>query len=187
MTILNMAAFACADMCFVMLAHLEPDLHKCLTSHTTDSERVKTFTTVMERIHLLPQNKIVKNKTEKESLGLRNLGNKAFENGNDKEAHHLYTKSIATAPFPTELELETSVIKYDALAIALANRSAVLFRGGKYESCLKDISQAVKYKYPEHLLYKLFERQGRCFQYLGRKNESMESLNVSNLKAKFYN
>ena len=163
--------------------HIASDKYK-ITSQT-NAERVRTVTAILEKRNLLPQEKVVKNKTKEESLQLRHLGNKVFLNGDLKEAHKLYTKSIATAPFPTEEELQTDEIKCEALGIAFANRSAVLFREGKYESCFKDIDQALKYKYPEHLLYKLYERQGKCLHQLGRKEKAVESLNVSNLKTKF--
>ena len=163
------------------------DSDKYNIASQTNAERVRTVTAILERRHLLPREKIVKKKTKEESLQLRQLGNKAFLNGDFKEARKLYTKSIATAPFPTEEELKNGQIKCEGLGIAFANRSVVLFRDGKYESCLKDIGQALKYKYPERLLYKLYELQGKCLHQLGRKEKAVESLNVSNLKTKFCN
>jgi hypothetical protein len=124
------------------------------------------------------------------SVDLRNSGNKAFQKKDDSTALMLYTQSIATAPFPSTSKIPNQGLQTDvaenendntsaALALALANRSAVLFSMSNYESCLSDIKQAMKYNYPSKLLYKLFERQGKCFHALGRTKYAVDSLHVS--------
>jgi hypothetical protein len=150
---------------------------------TNDSDRVETITNILKLNGLLPCKKVLSNKSSEKSIELRNLGNRAFGK-NNREALRLYTESIAAAPYPTEVELTKCEVTCDALAIAFANRSAVLFSMGKYEICLKDISQVLKFGYPEKLMYKIYERQGKCLQYLGRKNEALDSVNVSNLVIK---
>ncbi|KAJ9594025.1 hypothetical protein L9F63_014541 [Diploptera punctata] len=146
---------------------------------TKNSERVKYATDILKRYNLLPDERIMKVKSLEKSLELKNSGNRAFVQKDDKEALLLYTKSIAAAPIPTEQDLSMPVTENanDALAIAFANRSAVLFRLEKYNLCLQDISQALKYNYPNKLQYKLFERQGKCLQHLGRKKDAMNSIN----------
>ena len=37
----------------------------------------------------------------------------------------------------------------------------------EYENCLSDISAALYFGYPANLQYKVYERQGRCYQALG--------------------
>ncbi|KAJ9581405.1 hypothetical protein L9F63_023420, partial [Diploptera punctata] len=137
---------------------------------TKNSERVKYATDVLKRYNLLPDEMEMKVKSLEKSVELRNSGNKAFVKKDNKGAILLYTKSIAAAPFPTENA-------NDALAIAFANRSAVLFRLGKYKLCLQDISQALKYNYPNKLVYKLFERQGKCLRHLGTNKDATNSIN----------
>ncbi|KAJ9594028.1 hypothetical protein L9F63_014544, partial [Diploptera punctata] len=156
---------------------LEFDLKNEFMNLTKNSDRVKYATDILERYNLLPDEKIIKVKSLEKSLELRNSGNKAFVEKDDKGALLLYTQSIAVAPFPTKEGLPKTENPNDALAIAFANRSAVLFRLGKYNLCLQDISQALKYNYPNKLVYKLFERQGKCLLLLGRNKDATNSIN----------
>ncbi|KAJ9579142.1 hypothetical protein L9F63_024750 [Diploptera punctata] len=149
---------------------------KLFSIQTTNSGRVKIATDLLKQENLLPDGKLLENKSLEKSIELRNLGNKEFMRKNDTEALLLYTKSIATAPFPINVPLNNGH-EAEALSIAFANRSAVLFSLGKYELCLQDISQAIKNNYPKKLLYKLYERQGKCMQYLGRKTEGIDNIN----------
>ncbi|KAJ9594027.1 hypothetical protein L9F63_014543 [Diploptera punctata] len=142
---------------------------------TKNSERVKYATDILKQYNLLPNEMVTKVKSLEKSVELRDSGNKVFVKKYE-EALLLYTKSIAAAPFPTTENAN------DALAIAFANRSAVLFRLGKYNLCLQDISQALKYNYPNKLQYKLFERQGKCLHYLRRNKDATNSINVSIIK-----
>lgn len=159
---------------------------------TSNSNRVEIASQLLKEHNLIatPGRYLRGNeKSLTRSIDLRNSGNKAFQKKDDKTALMLYTQSIATAPFPSmskisNEELETDFAENEddtsvALALALANRSAVLFSMSNYEACLSDIKQAMKYNYPNKLLYKLFERQGKCFQALGNLKSAMESLFVS--------
>lgn len=48
-------------------------------------------------------------------------------------------------------------------AIILANRSATLYHMEKYDETLIDIKRSLDYGYPKELLYKLYERQAKCY------------------------
>lgn len=160
---------------------------------TNDSDRVEIATQILKEHNLLLTCKEFLRENGKSltrSIDLRNSGNKAFQKKDDRTALMLYTQSIATAPFPSILdicneELQTELAENEnnctseALALAFANRSAVLFSMGNHEACLNDIRQALKYNYPNKLLYKLFERQGKCMQALGKTEDAVENLNVS--------
>lgn len=160
---------------------------------TNDSDRIEIAMQLLEEHNLIvTHNRFDREsvKSFKRSLDLRNSGNKLFQMKDDRAALMLYTQSIATAPFPgssniSNQELQTQLgenendCTSEALALALANRSAVFFSMGNHEACLNDIRQAMKYNYPQKLLYKLFERQGKCLQALGRIENAMESLCVS--------
>ena len=51
---------------------------------------------------------------------------------------------------------------FQELALGYANRSAVLFQMKEYQLCIRDITRAFNYSYPNNLMYKLFERKARC-------------------------
>jgi hypothetical protein len=160
---------------------------------TNDSDRTQIATQLLKEHNLLLTCKRFlreDGKSVTRSIDLRNSGNKAFQKKDDRTALLLYTQSIATAPFPstskiskeemhTELTENENNYTSEALAVALANRSAVLFSMGDHEACLGDVGQALKYNYPNKLLYKLFERRGKCLQALGRIEEAVESVCVS--------
>lgn len=103
-------------------------------------------------------------------------GNAEFtkSNTNLTQALLCYTKSIAAAPYPASENDDSN-----DLAIAFANRSAVLFAMGKYNECTGDITQTLKFQYPDTLKYKVFMRKGECLQIMGRAEEAMESFEVS--------
>ncbi|XP_012286362.1 SET and MYND domain-containing protein 4 isoform X2 [Orussus abietinus] len=56
------------------------------------------------------------------------------------------------------------------LALAYANRSAVLFRFKKYKESLGDIDRALDLDYPDHLKPKLLLRKGVCLRALGEQD-----------------
>ncbi|KAJ8935103.1 hypothetical protein NQ314_012999 [Rhamnusium bicolor] len=74
----------------------------------------------------------------------RQKGNAMFKVRKNREAVELYTRSIALAEDKSE-----------CLALAYANRSAVLFEKGFYEECLMN-------NYPENLKPKLLTRQEKA-------------------------
>lgn len=62
------------------------------------------------------------------------------------------------------------------LALAYANRSAVLHDEGDWLHCLRDIRLALDTGcYPPHLEHKLHERQGNCWLKLAEKSLAMDS------------
>ena len=107
------------------------------------------------KLPLKPKSK----KDAEKSKKLRDLGNKNFQSKVNEEAIRYYNESIMAAPFTEGQSREA--------ALGLANRSVVLYNLAEYETCLSDISAALMFGYPENLQYKMFERQGKCFQALG--------------------
>ncbi|XP_069705768.1 SET and MYND domain-containing protein 4-like [Periplaneta americana] len=155
-----------------------------------DFDRVEVGMELLKENGLLvPSNKFPRLNMKSTALAvdLRNSGNGAFQVKDDKRALMLYTESIATAPVPSLCTRTSTHEQIDAgqnesandpaaLSLAFANRSATLFSMGNYKECLKDIEEALKYNYPNKLLYKLFERQGKCYRILGRLNSAKTSL-----------
>ncbi|KAL3285325.1 hypothetical protein HHI36_019434 [Cryptolaemus montrouzieri] len=99
-------------------------------------------------------------KDDNVSTKYRQQGNIYYSKQNLKESLNSYTKSICYAS-PTSEEY----------SLALANRSAVTFRLGKYEDCLKDIDQCLESKYPQNLRLKVLIRKAECLQKLKKYND----------------
>ncbi|XP_033155180.1 SET and MYND domain-containing protein 4 [Drosophila mauritiana] len=72
------------------------------------------------------------------------------------EAMVLYTRSYVALPSENVAEIR----------VVLANRSATLYHMQKYQECLIDIKRALDLSYPKDLIYKLYERQARCYMAL---------------------
>lgn len=81
----------------------------------------------------------------------RLVGNVAFRNKKYYDALRLYTESVANAPVGSV-----------ELALAYANRSAVLITMGKLTECLLDINRAFQENYPEARRQKLVDRKNKC-------------------------
>ncbi|XP_041366619.1 uncharacterized protein LOC121381395 [Gigantopelta aegis] len=118
---------------------------------------------VHEVIHVEEWNK---EKSEVQARVLRTSGNKSYQRKQFKESLEMYTESILKAP----VEGDSS-----ELALAFANRSAVFYHLKMYALCLQDIHFALKYGYPEHNRYKLFERKGKCCYHLKMKEEAISA------------
>lgn len=128
-------------------------------------DRIMFTLNVMLEYNIIPQ--VCDNKKDaKESEKLREQGNKIFistplKNYTCVEALKLYTKSIAYAPYPSE-----------QLALAYANRSAVLIKLHKYKLCIQDIDRTLALAYPNNLRAKLYVRKVECLNAL--KNPNVE-------------
>ena len=108
-------------------------------------------------------------KDRSESQKLRNLGNQVYQKNRLSEALEYYSQSICLAPHPlppntymNHPQDQEETFSYEELALGYANRSAVLFQMKEYELCIRDITRAFNYSYPNNLMYKLFERKSRC-------------------------
>ncbi|XP_011192734.2 SET and MYND domain-containing protein 4 [Zeugodacus cucurbitae] len=84
---------------------------------------------------------------------LKEKGNQAFKAKNWFEAMLFYTKSYMALPEH----------KVSDRAIILANRSATLFHMEKFDEALIDVKRSIDLGYPKDLIYKLYERQARCY------------------------
>ncbi|XP_033231354.1 SET and MYND domain-containing protein 4-like isoform X2 [Belonocnema kinseyi] len=100
------------------------------------------------------------NKNAEKAIQYKDDGNSKFLNAKTSldflETFKLYTQSIAYA-------LNNS----KELALAYANRSAILIHVGKYQDCLADINRALNLNYPNNLKSKVFLRKAECLLALG--------------------
>lgn len=92
----------------------------------TNLERVKFAAEYLEKFGLWPRVSAGCLRSDELSVRYREDGNRAFKGKRDGEALEMYTKSIAFAKSGSE-----------AMGLAFANRSAVLFERKLYRECLE--------------------------------------------------
>lgn len=91
----------------------------------TNAKRVDFAYRLLDDYHLLPA--LVQDlKNNELAAKVRQKGNEMFKVKKNREAIEFYTQSVALAEYGSEY-----------LALAYANRSAVLFEKGFYRECLK--------------------------------------------------
>ncbi|KAJ3645435.1 hypothetical protein Zmor_023093 [Zophobas morio] len=112
----------------------------------TNLDRVNFVYKDLRKFKLFPKS-VKCGKSDAESQGLRERGNEAFGEGGYRLALERYTASLAAAKGP------------GFLALAFANRSACLYKLGRFQECLTDIERAFANNYPERLKPKLIERR----------------------------
>lgn len=95
-------------------------------SYESSVERVEFVSGLLERFELWPRVSVSCGKIDMVSGEYRELGNRAFKRKQDGEALEMYTRSVAFAKEGSE-----------ALGLAFANRSAVLFANKLYKECLQ--------------------------------------------------
>jgi hypothetical protein len=88
--------------------------------------------------------------------------------GDDDGAIELYSKSLAYAT------------SEEVMALALANRSAALYRKELYRECLIDVDAALAHGYPEDKKSKLKERAGKAIHSLQQSHRD-DNQNISDL------
>lgn len=118
--------------------------------------------------------------TEKDSVRSekhRNRGNQFFKSKEDDKALSEYNAAVRWGASSDQ-----------TLSLALANRSAVLFRRREYKKSIDDIELALRTGYPDSLAYKIMERRARAFSctgdLVGARTElerARETVNKSNL------
>ena len=115
----------------------------------------------------------------------RQKGNQLYKAERLGEAMISYTASVLVAPVTdcdnddhgTEESGSEDVEKANSeFVLALGNRSACLLQMKRYDECLVDVTLALRYGYPRHLRYKLYDRQARALIELGRFDEALEAL-----------
>jgi len=107
-------------------------------------------------------------KSEGDTRRWRELGNKSFQAGKDREAVTRFCNAVIAAP-------QTNGRGRD-LSLALANRSAALLRLGYPELSLDDISLALESGYPPELTYKVLERKVRCLLLMRKEDTEMRKV-----------
>lgn len=113
----------------------------------------KEFLEMSYLVTKLDNKKPTVKKSSKDSLVLRRAGNQLFANNDFYKAIEKYNESLCLAPPNTEF-----------VSMAYANRSMCFQKLNMYTECLVDIGLAKQGKYPEHLMFKLVEREAECLK-----------------------
>ncbi|XP_014249101.1 SET and MYND domain-containing protein 4-like [Cimex lectularius] len=144
---------------------ITPEEFKLFSGLKTDCQRIAF---VRERNTLqFPIRSENDAKSQKESLALKDLGNKAFQKGDNKKALELYTESILKFPENGDKR---------ELAIIRANRSAALYHLEYYQLAIKDIDIASSLNYPKELLFKIKDRKALCLLALKQHKSGLSAL-----------
>ncbi|CAH0564153.1 unnamed protein product [Brassicogethes aeneus] len=137
---------------------------------STNHGRVDFVLGLLDEFELYPDG-TNSGKSNAESEKYRLKGNEMFKlKCNDKSIEY-YTQSIAHAENNTE-----------SLAIAYANRSAVLFQIKLYKECLDDISRALGNPYPAHLMEKLQSRQEKALNLVSTQKNLEYHINIPTIE-----
>ncbi|XP_066597302.1 SET and MYND domain-containing protein 4-like [Prorops nasuta] len=128
----------------------------------TYEEYIKFSLCLMYEYEIIPKCNLMR-KDAKASEKMRDHGNRIFTDpliNENKflEAYKKYTIAIALAPHFSR-----------QLALAYANRSAVLFQLKKFQDCIQDINRALSMDYPNDIKGKLFLRKSECLIKLGHE------------------
>jgi len=123
-------------------------------------------------------------RSSEEAAQHRQKGNELYKAERLREALASYTASVLVAPVidcgdsndPEESGTEDTEKTNLEFVLALGNRSACLLQMKRYDECLTDLALALRYGYPRHLRYKLYDRQARSLIELGRFDEALEAL-----------
>ncbi|XP_071450764.1 SET and MYND domain-containing protein 4-like [Hetaerina americana] len=94
----------------------------------------------------------------------KDRGNQAFLKGDFKASLDLYTKCVLLTPYGDDLGSAE-------IAVATANRSAALYRLGKYRRALEDIECALSLDFPKGLKHKVLDRKARCMLALSERRK----------------
>lgn len=142
---------------------------------------------------LLPPagNSRISMKGASEAEKFRNEGNRLYRERKLEQALKAYNYSILAAPHPrladtlaanpvisgaptttTASAAARCLQEYEGLALAYANRSAVLYEMSQYEAALADAERALSFGYPPARRHRLQERRTKCLQALGRPQEA---------------
>jgi len=124
---------------------------------------------LLKKYHKLPLTltNVDNNKSNEIARGMRYAGDKELMKKSYENAFFSYNSSIMMA--------EIGSTEY---ALAVANRSAVLYHKEEYDACIRDINHAMSNGYPSEQAFNLHERELKCLEKLGRLPEARLKLEV---------
>lgn len=107
-------------------------------------------------------------KNNKTACNIRTQANVKFQNKDYVSALSEYNKSVMTAKIGSQ-----------DYALALANRSDALYHLEEYNDCICDIHRALAANYPSENAYKLYDREIKCLNKMGKISQAKLKHDVS--------
>jgi tetratricopeptide (TPR) repeat protein len=153
----------CDEILNTQISHQDK---KQLLKPQTNKERLAIISSYTTEIKFPPSSAATE-KCEITANNVREKGNEYFNHKKYHKALICYTQSIATAP--------TKCVSY-SLAMAYANRSAVLNMLGLLQACVCDVQRALLHGYPDNLRYKIVLRQAHCYVQLGMREKAVTTM-----------
>ncbi|XP_065226912.1 SET and MYND domain-containing protein 4-like [Planococcus citri] len=146
----------------------ENKILKCWTDKKVRNEMLQTLENIQE---------VYRGKSARLAMQRRQEAEHFFKRGNLEKALLLYTQSVIRAP--AAKDGDTNYDDGITLALALWNRSEVLFDMKKYHLCLDDVKLAMQEKLPKNLKLNAFWRMAECYINVRQFNEARISLKIA--------
>ncbi|KAB0798709.1 hypothetical protein PPYR_09702 [Photinus pyralis] len=143
-----------------LLNKLTGQLYEKFENTADEDERVKLLYPHLQCILIKPE---IYGKSMEDALKEKSDGNAYFVKNDCGSALNCYSTGVLKCP-------QNSLESRKLLAILVANRSACLYDLRQYEATLSDINYVTHLNvYPEHLKYKLFFREAKCYTLISSK------------------
>lgn len=161
------------------------ELRRNFDACKSNEERVKLIYDLKISQDIIKTEPKFRRKSDDVAVQLRNQGNVFFQKKKYKRALDLYTQSVLFSPFcQSNSSTENNGNINETLALALANRSAVLYHMARDELSLADIELALEHGYPQNLQYKLYDRKGKCYMQMKWRDEAIDAFEKAKCEIK---
>ncbi|KAK5645641.1 hypothetical protein RI129_004105 [Pyrocoelia pectoralis] len=143
-----------------LLNELTGQLYQKFENTTDEGERIRLLYPHLQCISITSE---VYGKSMKDALKEKGDGNAYFVKNDCESALNCYSTGVLKCP-------QNSTESRKLLSILVANRSACLYDLKEYEATLSDINYVGCLNvYPDHLKYKLFSREAKCYSFITNK------------------
>lgn len=144
------------------------DVYVTFAKQATAEKKFMFTYGLLKKFNKLPTHcKMANPKNDKRACSIRAQANVKFQNKDYVAALCEYNKSVMAA--------KTDGQDY---ALALANRSAALYHLEEYDDCVRDVRRALAANYPNEMAYKLYDREIKCLQKMGKISQAKSKFDV---------
>lgn len=144
------------------------DVYVTFAKQATSEKKFLFTYDLLKKFDKLPTHcKMANPKNNKKACDIRVQANMKFQNKDYVSALCEYNKSVMIAK-----------VDGQDYALALANRSAALYHLEEYDNSVRDIRRALASKYPSEIAYKLYDREIKCLQKMGKVSQAKLKFDV---------